>query len=490
MNNNLANRTVTHGSQTARLPNVRLLQRKCACGQHTIGGGQCESCGKKGLQRHAKSQGAPTEVPAAVHETLHSPGQPLDFSTRSLMESRFGHDFSHVRVHTDATAAESAEAVDAHAYTVDRHISFGAGKYSPATSEGQRLLAHELTHVVQQSGVSGASLSSAQAEREADQNSYRLLDHRSIGSTSRGHAGQIQCDKKDEKKEKKKKLETEVKVERTGAEPEKKGDPVKDKLGWEIGLTAPLTDELSFGAVSFLDQIKFTGEGGFLGEPLGAEKEDIKLKLAMTLAKLELSNLKNKSDALKRGKLSFGTTLSATGGPTLKFDPLDVAGSLGLSLETKGSATTANIIPSSRGKLTLGTSLSGTGSLAQSLNEEKLTQKADAKVGVAADYESKASAHPLMTLGGILGDKAKLTAGLEGTASGSFKREQAGPLTTDTTSGKLSGGASIGLTGTRKNFETFVQIKLTVGASLDHKSGQATTRTESTFLGFTTGVKF
>jgi len=92
----------------------------------------------------------PSETPAIVHEVLRSPGQPLDASTRAFMEPRFGHDFSQVRVHTNAKAVESARAVNALAYTVEKDVVFGAGQYEPATSEGRRLLAHELTHVVQQ----------------------------------------------------------------------------------------------------------------------------------------------------------------------------------------------------------------------------------------------------------------------------------------------------------------------------------------------------
>src|SRR5712691_7865406 len=92
-----------------------------------------------------------SEVPPIVQEVLHSPGQPLDASTRALMEPRFGHDFSRVRVHTDAQAAESARAVDAQAYTVGRSVVFGAGQYAPKSNAGQQLIAHELTHVLQQS---------------------------------------------------------------------------------------------------------------------------------------------------------------------------------------------------------------------------------------------------------------------------------------------------------------------------------------------------
>jgi hypothetical protein len=89
-------------------------------------------------------------VPPIVQDALRSTGQPLDPATRAFMEPRFGHDFSHVRVHTDARAAESAQAVNALAYTVGPDVVFGAGQYAPHSREGQRLLAHELTHVVQQ----------------------------------------------------------------------------------------------------------------------------------------------------------------------------------------------------------------------------------------------------------------------------------------------------------------------------------------------------
>jgi Domain of unknown function (DUF4157) len=77
-------------------------------------------------------------------------GQPLDKTTRAFMEPRFGHDFSQVRVHTDTQATDSARSLNALAYTVGRNIVFGSGQYAPATTTGQRLLAHELTHVVQQ----------------------------------------------------------------------------------------------------------------------------------------------------------------------------------------------------------------------------------------------------------------------------------------------------------------------------------------------------
>jgi hypothetical protein len=86
-----------------------------------------------------------------VLQTKESPGQPLDSATRAFMETRFGHDFSGVRVHTDSKAAESTRAVNALAYTVGMDVMFGEGQHAPDTGVGRRLIAHELTHVVQQS---------------------------------------------------------------------------------------------------------------------------------------------------------------------------------------------------------------------------------------------------------------------------------------------------------------------------------------------------
>src|SRR6266487_493420 len=181
-----------------------LRQRKCACGQHTGAGGECEECRQKreGMLQRAAVSASPVigrGVPPIVHEVLSSPGKALDTGTRAFMEPRFGHDFSKVRIHnhtplmtksdltisrpgdqgeqeadrmtglpmqapgqrsgydfsqvrmhTDAQAAESARAINALAYTVGQHLVFGTGQYAPQTNIGKRLLAHELTHVVQQ----------------------------------------------------------------------------------------------------------------------------------------------------------------------------------------------------------------------------------------------------------------------------------------------------------------------------------------------------
>ncbi len=113
---------------------------------------ECDKCHEKkpALQRSAINS-APGSVPPIVHEVLRTPGQPLDSDVRAFMEPRFGHDFGQVRIHTDDRAAKSAQAANALAYTVRHDVVFDTAHYAPGTLPGQRLLAHELTHLVQQS---------------------------------------------------------------------------------------------------------------------------------------------------------------------------------------------------------------------------------------------------------------------------------------------------------------------------------------------------
>jgi Domain of unknown function (DUF4157)/Lysine-specific metallo-endopeptidase len=174
----------------------RLLQRKCACGGTPGADGECEACRKKRqaqtLQRAFDRRSCfaphPFEAPAIVHEVLRSPGQPLDAGARAWMEPRFGQDFGNVRVHTDGAAAESARAVNALAYTVGRDVVFGPGQYAPGTEMGGRLLAHELTHVVQQASHGAAGAQSAKAmshpsdpaELEAEAAAHRVVSGDSI----------------------------------------------------------------------------------------------------------------------------------------------------------------------------------------------------------------------------------------------------------------------------------------------------------------------
>ena len=170
-----------------QLKRSAVIQRECACG------GTCASCQEKGVeeeestvvqrQANASAPGAPDDeiVPEA------SPGQPLDRDTRNFMEPRFGHNFSEVRVHTDTAAARSADALAANAYTTGRDIYFAAGKYAPATSQGQHLLAHELTHTVQQANGAVSAEAPVQShsvvvgspdsplETEAEQTAHHVL---------------------------------------------------------------------------------------------------------------------------------------------------------------------------------------------------------------------------------------------------------------------------------------------------------------------------
>lgn len=128
------------------------LQRKCSCG------GSCSSCQEEKEEKvqrkeaaSAASSQAVSDAPPIVDEVLRSPGQPLDPATRAYFEPRFGCDFSGVRIHNDARAAKSAQDVNALAYTVGRDLVFASGQHAPHTGAGRRLLAHELTHTVQQS---------------------------------------------------------------------------------------------------------------------------------------------------------------------------------------------------------------------------------------------------------------------------------------------------------------------------------------------------
>lgn len=191
----------TPASKIAATTSV-LLRRKCACGGSSGSTGACSDCEKPRLLRQPlqtklrinepgdeceqeadrvaeqvmrmpvspmdRNPSPPSTIPLVqrrvsgsglagagtapqmLHDVLNSPGQPLDAATRAFFEARFDHDFGAVRVHADRDAAASALLVQARAYTVGTDLVFGDGGYVPGTASGRRLLAHELTHVVQQ----------------------------------------------------------------------------------------------------------------------------------------------------------------------------------------------------------------------------------------------------------------------------------------------------------------------------------------------------
>lgn len=120
-----------------------------------------------------------------VHQATASGGQILDAKTQREMGARFGHDFSHVRIHTDTRAVESAQSLGANAYAVGNDVVFGPGRYAPGTGDGSRLLAHELTHIVQQGQLGSGDWSRMSSrgdasEREADSLASQVLAGRSV----------------------------------------------------------------------------------------------------------------------------------------------------------------------------------------------------------------------------------------------------------------------------------------------------------------------
>jgi hypothetical protein len=117
------------------------IQRKCAA---------CED--EQKIQRAASNTAVTAPNVHAATRAAAGNGQPLPSALRAYFEPRFGRDFSAVRIHAGTDAAHAARAIQARAYTLGRDIVFGAGEYAPSSAAGRRLLAHELTHVVQQSG--------------------------------------------------------------------------------------------------------------------------------------------------------------------------------------------------------------------------------------------------------------------------------------------------------------------------------------------------
>lgn len=172
-----------HARARAEAPDP-LLMKAAAAGRTDVLGHH----GVLGIQRAAGNSaaaGVMEEEKSPVHDVISGSGSALDEDTRTDMESRMGQDFGDVRVHTGDQADHSARSVSAHAYTVGNNIVFQRGAYEPGTSSGKTLLAHELTHVVQQrSGpvegapaAGGVSVSdpSDRFEREASANAEKVM---------------------------------------------------------------------------------------------------------------------------------------------------------------------------------------------------------------------------------------------------------------------------------------------------------------------------
>lgn len=172
----------------------RRLHHKCnQCDKKHPANQDCPSCRAKNkrLQRKAVNNQQWPSIPPVVDQVLRSSGVALDQETQSFMGSRFGQDFSQVHIHHDTKAATSAAAVDALAYTVGNHVVFAENQYRPHSQEGRSLLAHELTHVVQQVGTQHNTTpsldrlaldngESSAAEAEAEQISQAIIADRPL----------------------------------------------------------------------------------------------------------------------------------------------------------------------------------------------------------------------------------------------------------------------------------------------------------------------
>jgi hypothetical protein len=129
-------------------------------------------------------------APASVARVLAGSGRPLDRALQQDLGQRFGREFSQVRVHSGAAAEQSAREMHANAYTVGHNIVFGAGQFAPGSPEGRRLLAHELTHVVQQSGLEGM-----QTDRANEQQGLCSISPSARGTIQRekGDGGKVKA---------------------------------------------------------------------------------------------------------------------------------------------------------------------------------------------------------------------------------------------------------------------------------------------------------
>lgn len=145
-----------HGYQNELRPKASRMEEPDSVAMRAALSGRLDvagTAGLVGLQRAAGNAGASAlvdEERSPVHEVIGSGGTPLPVELRTDMEGRFGQDFGDVRVHNDGAAHDSAKSVNAQAYTVGSNIVFQSGKYEPASDAGKHMIAHELTHVVQQ----------------------------------------------------------------------------------------------------------------------------------------------------------------------------------------------------------------------------------------------------------------------------------------------------------------------------------------------------
>jgi hypothetical protein len=147
-------------------PRRRGRPRTCACGGAIHAGGECAACAARRRREAPAGVHGSAVVPASALGVLRSAGRPLDTAVRSRMEAHFRHDFRRVRIHAGAAAASASREVGARAFTVGHQVVLARGEYRPGTPAGDRLLAHELAHVVQQGNDGGADLGTGRERLE------------------------------------------------------------------------------------------------------------------------------------------------------------------------------------------------------------------------------------------------------------------------------------------------------------------------------------
>lgn len=395
------------------------------------------------------------------------------------MKTRFGRDFSQVRVHTDAKAQESAEALGATAYAAGRHVAFGPGRFAPATGEGRRLLAHELTHVAQQERSGGPS-SSAVSEAEAQANGHRVSLGLPARVASTAPQGALQ---RDEKGKTSGGLSTE-----SGYTKKEKDPGATNKFSYEAFVKLPVLPNGKIGSFSFLESLKITNKGSkespdpILGSFSG-------LSSMQTSAALQLLTWKLPTLQLPKslGELGLETSIASSAALKPNFDkPEESSQELGATAKAEGTYKSGSLLQPRFGSLTLGANLGATGDLKQKYGGKTpgFSPSATLDFGLKSEYLSPKTKRGFATFGGILGNEGQIS--LEGNAGIESTFEKgAAPVY------KPNFGVGLGFTGEKRNgVEPFVKFKVTGEGELDPATGRLKNDSKAGSFFINLGAKF
>lgn len=413
-------------------------------------------------------QGSRNSGSRTVNTALIQKGKPLSGSERAFFGSRFGYNFSDVRVHDDNYAFNAADEINAQAFTLGNDIVLGNSELG--SPERKNLLAHELTHVVQQNKVNGIPDSSANTEKEADHNSRNISGNGGISINTASSSGKIQ-----------RKPKSKINIENSGTKKKKGDQPAKNenKYSFTAETKIPLPGSREYGKLSLLDNLNLKISGEKSGEePISGpvDMETLKLKIALEMAKLELEKVKN----TRFGKFSAGAKIGSDSSLALNFGKGsgfegEAGASAGFSLGYKSP----NLIPGRYGSLGAEANLGGTGSLTGTVSDEesKYTPKLSSKAGFGLKYSSPSFA------GGPLGDRATFDVGVGAEVSGSLTPEKKGL--------KVGGSGEIGVTGkSSSGLERFVKVKITKDFTIDQNAGEARSYGGSVMIGGFVGANF